>query len=419
MKPIFLLLLMLVSFNSAYAVCIIEGQSKCGVDGKTYRCTLTAANTHAWRKDDSVSQTCQPEVYAFLPNTKLFSLKNEIDETCTEGDKKCGMDGTIYECTISLTWLHTLDKCLPSAMPSVFGLAVPEFNLKTTQALIDEGYYRKAEQIYFEDAEVHQEIEKLEQQTAAIFATLDGLQNSAEDYSNAKRLLSRAQTRHEALLGLELLSKDPNQTYPVDPELNNTASAQSISEPKEIADIKRFVNTLTAQISSMKKVCTAQLIAAGFDNALNVDQLKTDSSIYKSINAIQEAKRIVQKFKAANRNMLESARIGFRQLSINEALKQKVGDEFDYASRNWGILSYAAWDIEFEILTECEAALQFLRLNKPHWQIKDQQLVVDNADYGKIFNAHLMKIDNLAKREDHYIQQSLDIFNNRMKIVLN
>ena len=107
MNIITLLVLELISFSAVYADCI-KGDSKCGVDGQTYICSITTSNTGEWQKKEKVPQNCEPTPY-------VFSSEKEMKESCTVGDKKCSMDGAIYECVLSGIWFPTSEQCVDSA----------------------------------------------------------------------------------------------------------------------------------------------------------------------------------------------------------------------------------------------------------------------------------------------------------------
>jgi len=115
MRVISFLVLLLISFKSVFADCI-KGDSKCGVDGQIYICSITISNSGEWQKKENAISKCEPTLY-------VFSSVNEMKESCTEGDKKCAVDGTIYECFLGGIWSPGSGKCLDAAyMENAYGL---------------------------------------------------------------------------------------------------------------------------------------------------------------------------------------------------------------------------------------------------------------------------------------------------------
>ena len=413
MNIIYSLLLTLIPITISYADCI-KGESKCGVDGYTYICSRNSANTSVWQKNEKITEKCQAKPY-------VFSANEEINESCTEGDKKCNFKGTVYECLKGGLWLESLDKCTDTAMPQ-FGLAFSASRypidkvLESAKTLIKQGEYSKAEQVYLNALQPIENQYGAEQTVVKLLDGLVELYKSQGQFNKIKSLFSRSMNLQEKLLSDRLMldvSNNLAETAPAD-----KPSTPSISEAQEIDAIKSFIRSYSQQINSLTEAYKTELIAIGFDDVLNPDKLNNATLLNKSLTATQEAKNITRKFKNASQEKLDNALVEFQNLPLNEALKDKVGHEFAYAAHRWHAFNDAVWAIETKVITECETILQVFVDNKAHWQIKDKKLVFDDQKYLDTFNNHLANINALSKKEGEVISKSLQIFTERMQMAL-
>jgi hypothetical protein len=179
----------------------------------------------------------------------------------------------------------------------------------------------------------------------------------------------------------------------------------------DLGEEERFAKTFINNMASLRNDSLHELKAIGWYNLSDVERIGRDKNLAESKMIIQQAKSIINKYRANTQTLFENERKEIGTLNVSKDSKQKILAAFDSGMGKTRSQVDSIWDLEAESVAEFENIFTFLSKRKGAWKVRDGNLLFENDRDLKEFNSYLTRIQELATKEETIQKQSIEAAN--------
>jgi len=226
-------------------------------------------------------------------------------------------------------------------------------------------------------------------------------------------LIGYARLKHEALL---MLSEMRQTVSSLSSELNTEGNVSTPSQTfttttkaeGALGKMAGFINKVAGDVVAAQNDYLLELDAIGFETLLDVNRIARDRTFDESNVMIQQAKRIVEKYRNRSFSYLDEMRTHIFSLDVSEDSQTSMLKGFDRTfEENKAELS-KMWALEKNIVTEAENIIDHLSSTKSRWEIEGGQILFFYDEDLTKFNTHVMAIAQLAKEQEEGQQNAAE-----------
>lgn len=230
-----------------------------------------------------------------------------------------------------------------------------------------------------------------------IASALIGLSQQKQE---AKQAITEIQKQYAATVKSSLYPDgDPQRT------INQTSTTPKAKG--EFGEIERFMKDFLNKMASQRNDYLLELEAIGWGRILDTERIKSDKNLAESNFIIKKAKDIVNKYKTMTDNLLTDTQKHIQSLNVDDSLKRSMLSGFESGMIKSRQQIDTMWEMEKNIVLECEKIINFLSDRKRTWVVSEGQILFQNDNDVKRFNSYFSTIQDLAKQQEVLQRQSI------------
>ena len=176
----------------------------------------------------------------------------------------------------------------------------------------------------------------------------------------------------------------------------------------EVAEVEKFMKSFLNKVVAQRNDYLLEIEAIGFDKILDGNRLSRDRSLAESRILLQQARRIVTKYRQQTEVLLETVTNDIRLLNLSERAKRDMVAGYEKGLVASRAQIDAIWDLEFKTLEEFESIFALLSTRKGAWAVSNGQLLfADDSDL-RSYNSSITAIQQYVSKQQALQKQSAD-----------
>lgn len=172
-------------------------------------------------------------------------------------------------------------------------------------------------------------------------------------------------------------------------------------------ELERIIKTVAGERLAQHKAYLQDLNDIGMPRLLDAHRLARDTGLVESRMILEQAERLVPKYRQQSMQVLKDMPALIRSLAIREPEKQKMLNSLDATLARCSASLEQVWRLETRILQEFGQMITLLDDNRQHWYADHDELLFDRNDDLNRFRQHMAAIGKLSAQQEQLGKQQL------------